>query len=93
MEYPVITTKKYRKALRRLNKHKGFSLECLEDVIDVLKSGASLPEKNRDHQLSGYLQKYRECHVRPDVLLLYEICDDVLVLVLINVGSHQEIFG
>ena len=49
-----------------------------------------LPERNRDHALSGNWSGYRECHVRPDLLLIYEMAEGVLRL--IRLGSHSELF-
>ncbi|MBI3633419.1 MAG: type II toxin-antitoxin system YafQ family toxin [Candidatus Vogelbacteria bacterium] len=91
--YGIVTTKKYRKSLRRLSRLKDFKLKKLNEVIVTLQSGGSLPESCHDHQLNGYLQKFRECHVQPDVLLLYQKHNDLLILVLVNVGDHQELFG
>ncbi|MEK7066635.1 MAG: type II toxin-antitoxin system YafQ family toxin [Patescibacteria group bacterium] len=93
MNYSVIPLKRYCKALVRLNRRKGFSRRRLEEVIHILQSGGVLPVKHCDHQLTGDLKKYRECHVQPDVLLVYEIRADVLILILVNIGDHQEIFG
>ena len=52
-----------------------------------------LPNKNRDHDLSGDWIGHRECHILPDWLLIYRIEDDVLVLTLARTGSHSDLFG
>jgi len=49
--------------------------------------------RNRDHALSGEWHGYRECHIKGDLLLVYQIHDDVLVLVLVDIGSHPQLFG
>lgn len=61
-------------------------------VINTLASGKPLSVKHRDHKLSGEFSMYRECHIKPDLLLIYQIKNDILVLVLINIGSHSELF-
>ena len=45
-----------------------------------------------DHDLTGNYKGTRECHIEPDWLLIYEICGDVLVLMLYRLGSHSELF-
>jgi mRNA interferase YafQ len=51
-----------------------------------------LPEKYHDHALSGDWFGYRECHVKPDLLLIYKKPDDK-VLRLARLGSHSGLFG
>lgn len=64
----------------------------LEDIIYLLAAGHPLPEKNRDHALSGNWSGHRECHIQPDWLLLYIIEEDILVLTLIHTGTHSNLF-
>ena len=52
-----------------------------------------LPEKNRDHALTGDWIGHRECHIQPDWLLIYRIEDNVLVLTLARTGSHSDLFN
>ena len=61
------------------------------EVLNLLVKGAELPEKYRDHQLTGNLNGYRECHIKPDLLLMYAQYDDELHLA--RLGSHSELFG
>ena len=68
-------------------------IELLEQVVALLSMGEPLPEKNRDHDLSGDWVGHRECHILPDWLLIYRIEDDVLVLTLARTGSHSDLFG
>ena len=60
------------------------------DVIFKLLNGIELEEKYKDHPLKGSLKEFRECHIKPDLLLMYGIINDTLELV--NIGSHSEIF-
>lgn len=62
-------------------------------MITALASGAGMPQKYRDHQLKGVLSEYRECHVQGDLLVMYKIIDTEVVLVLVNVGTHNDLFG
>ena len=51
-----------------------------------------LPEKYKDHNLSGNYNKYRECHIEPDWLLIYKIEYDTLILTLVRTGTHSDLF-
>ena len=64
----------------------------LAAILDPLASDAPLPESCRDHPLSGEWSGHRECHVRPDLLLVYDK-PDKSTLLLERLGSHAELFG
>lgn len=80
--------KDYKLAIKR-----GMDIGLLEDVIAELASGIPLPEKNRDHALTGNWTGHRECHILPDWLLIYRIDDNILVLTLSRTGSHSDLFS
>lgn len=85
-------TAQFRKALKRVWRSGRFNREALGNVIDALARGEKLAPSFRDHELSGKLVNHHECHIRPDLLLLYRIEDDALVLALVNLGSHSDLF-
>ena len=63
----------------------------LASVISLLAEDKPLPERNRDHALGGEWQDFRECHLKPDLLLIYrKVGADILQLV--RMGSHSELF-
>jgi mRNA interferase YafQ len=64
----------------------------LSTVIDTLVSGSKLLPKYRDHGLKGEYLGYRECHIRGDVLLVYQIQKENMILALIEIGSHSYLF-
>lgn len=71
----------------------GRALEnLLRDVIVQLATDTPLPAKFRDHQLTQKLKDFRECHLRPDLLLMYEL-SGVDALKLVRLGSHSKLFG
>lgn len=80
--------KDYKLALKR-----NFDIELLDEIIRALSRGETLPEKNKDHELTGNWTGHRECHIQPDWLLIYRIEDDVLVLTLSRTGSHSDLFS
>jgi len=59
-------------------------------VIKQLQLGETLPEKYVDHRLSGDWENYRDCHVKPDLVLIYKI--DSSSLKLARIGAHSELF-
>jgi len=66
--------------------------DALKPVLGALATDRPLEAKHRDHDLSGDWAGYRECHVKPDLLLIYRKSDaDTLRLALL--GSHSELFG
>jgi mRNA interferase YafQ len=69
---------------------KGLDL-VLKDVLDLLVAGKRMPVKLKDHPLRGEYFGTRECHIKPDLLLIYEKRGKS-VLVLIRLGSHSELF-
>ena len=75
--YNIRPTTKFQKDLKRVKK-RGFDISLLTDIIKKLAAGEPLPEKNREHQLSGDYTGCRECHITPDWLLIYEVDGDEL---------------
>ena len=91
-KYTVKPTTQFKKDYKLAMK-RGLDIGLLESVISDLAMGIPLPEKNRDHPLSGNWAGHRECHVLSDWLLIYRIEGDVLVLTLSRTGSHSDLFG
>ncbi|MDO8575411.1 MAG: type II toxin-antitoxin system YafQ family toxin [bacterium] len=82
----------YKRSLKRISKSGIFPRLELETVIKKIQAGEKLNIKYKDHALSGDLSGNRECHIRSDLLLIYRIENDNLVLVLVNIGSHASLF-
>ncbi len=68
----------FRKDFKRIVKH-GYNIQLLEDVIEILVDGKTLPEKYKDHSLTGDYKDCRECHITPDWLLIYQISNSELI--------------
>ncbi|ETD25176.1 type II toxin-antitoxin system YafQ family toxin [Helicobacter macacae] len=66
--------------------------DLTDALIDKLANGKTLEPKHNDHALNGNLQGTRECHIKPDLLLIYEKFDDILQLNALRVGSHSKLF-
>ena len=91
-KYTVKPTAQFRKDYKLAIK-RGLKIDLLENVVAALAMGETLPEKHKDHALSGNWVGHRECHILPDWLLVYRIEDDVLVLTLTRTGTHSDLFG
>lgn len=91
MKYAIRPTSKFQKDLKRAQK-RGYDISLLTDIIKKLAAGEKLPEKNRDHNLTGNYSGCRECHITPDWLLIYEIDNGELILYLTRTGSHSDLF-
>jgi len=62
----------------------------LQDVLDRLVADEALPTRCRDHALTGDWNDHRDCHIRPDLVLIYRLVgSDTLELV--RIGSHSEL--
>lgn len=92
MKRQIVVTNQFRKDYKQAMK-RGLKIELLDDVIRKLAEGKELPEKNRDHSLTGNWIGHRECHILPDWLLIYRIDNDVLILTLSRTGTHADLFG
>ena len=90
MIYKLALTSRFNKDLKKILK-RGYAMQELHNVINLLQAGINLPSKYRDHALVGNWTGHRECHVKPDWLLIYKVENEVLVLTLVRTGSHSDI--
>ncbi|MFH1178189.1 MAG: type II toxin-antitoxin system YafQ family toxin [bacterium] len=87
----VRMTSRFRKSLKKVSGSGSFNRRGLKKVVETLSSEKKLDKNYKDHSLSGDMVYHRECHIEFDLLLIYRIEEDNLVLV--NIGSHPELFG
>ena len=92
MKYTVKPTAQFERDYQRAVQ-KGRDMRPLKAVIAALAAGEPLPPENRDRPLSGRWAGYRECQVSPDLLLIYRIDGDILVLTLTRTGKRTELYG
>ncbi|HCN9385963.1 TPA: type II toxin-antitoxin system YafQ family toxin [Escherichia coli] len=85
----VILEKQFKKDAKK--RYLEFTTPAWAEVLNCLCNDLPLPEKYRDHELSGKLKGIRDCHVRPDLVLLYIRTGDEY-LQLVRIGSHSELF-
>lgn len=87
----IVYTAAFKKDFKRIFRSGRHDIALLEKIVALLANASPLPEKNLDHPLGNNWHGYRECHVKPDWLLIYKLEPDVLYLV--RTGSHAELFG
>jgi mRNA interferase YafQ len=87
--YSIFRTSSFKKQYKKLTINER---ELLKEVIILLAQKSVLDEKYKDHKLTGNFKDLRECHVKPDLLLIYKINDDILELALVQVGNHNSLF-
>lgn len=91
MKLTIVPTSQFKKDFKRIKK-RGYDLSELKEVLDKLANREELEQRNRDHALSGNYAGFRECHIKPDWLLVYAIDDDKLILTASRTGSHSDLF-
>ena len=84
-------TNKMKKDLKRVQK-RGKDISKLENILDMLANRQFLAKKHKDHQLSGDLSDFRECHIEPNWLLIYQINENELILYATGTGTHSDLF-
>ncbi len=91
MKYKIITPKKFQKKLDKCAK-RGLDLQKIKDVIAILANGMALPSQYRPHKLSGSYAGCWECHIQGDWVLVWQQDDEELILLLLDTGSHSDLF-
>ena len=87
IRYETSFKKDYKRIVKR-----GYDIRLFETVVELLANEQLLPEKYRDHSLSGDYAGFRECHITPDWLLIYRIDNHELILQLTRTGTHSDLF-
>lgn len=84
-------TSRFKKDYKLMLK-RGMNAAQFETVVELLRRCQPLPERYRDHDLSGDYAGFRECHILPDWLLVYRVEEDRLLLTLFRTGTHSDLF-
>jgi len=87
----IFLSSKFKKDFKLVQK-RNYNAEELETVVNILREEKTLPVKYKDHALHGDYEGFRECHILPDWLLIYQIKKDKLILLLVRTGSHSDLF-
>ena len=87
----LVYTSQFKKDYKLAQK-RHVDIDELFKVISMLQKQEPLPEEKRDHSLVGNYKGYRECHVRPDLLLIYKVKKEELELLLFRIGTHSDLY-
>ena len=90
-KYVVRATNRFKKAAKRMAK-RGKDSQKLKDVVEILAKGLSLADAYKDHPLIGNWSGHRELHIEPDWLLIYKIEKNILILELVDTGTHSDLY-
>lgn len=91
MTRTIELTTRFKRDYKRVLKTDPTLQDKLAQVIELLANDANLPERLSDHPLQGEWKGFRDCHVRPDLVMIYAKSDGILSLA--RLGSHSELFG
>ncbi len=92
MKYIVQTTKKFDRAFA-LCKRRNYPMQRLLDVVNLLSENGNLPRQYKPHKLKNFPGNNTwECHIQPDWLLVWEQNDTQLTLLMLDTGTHSDIF-
>lgn len=87
---PVEITGRFKRDYKREKRSDARLDAILQPVLDMLIMDAVLPPNLSDHLLTGDWKGYRDCHIKPDLVLIYRKTEEALVLA--RIGSHSELF-
>ncbi len=93
-KYGIVASNKFNKQLKKIKKQ-GKDIKKINIVVKKLANGETLETKYKDHALNDtkYYKNCRECHVEPDWLLIYKYENDIIILYLVETGSHADLFN
>ncbi|TLD83231.1 type II toxin-antitoxin system YafQ family toxin [Helicobacter sp. MIT 11-5569] len=93
MIYAIKRAKDFKKSFKKLDaKYQEIAMEFIYALAHDAIDDKTLINQYRDHQLKGDYKGYRECHIKPDLLLIYKKQRGVLILTCVDIGSHSELF-
>ena len=87
----IVLSNQFKKDLKLISK-RGYDIKLLSEVVNKLASCIPLEEKYCDHALAGEYAGFRECHIKPDWLLVYRTNEKELILFLSRTGTHSDLF-
>lgn len=89
MKFEIIYANAFKRAFKKLS---NADKDKVSAILARLANNEVLEPKYRDHALSGDLKGCRDCHIKPDLVLIYAKDKKTLELLALDIGSHSEIF-
>lgn len=92
--YKLSTSNKFLKDLKLLKRRSPKDFDLLQKVVTVLveHGHTGLEKKHKAHRLKGNYNGYWECHIKPDLLLIWDENDKIMLLELVRTGTHSDLF-
>ncbi|KGE14432.1 type II toxin-antitoxin system YafQ family toxin [Sphingobacterium deserti] len=92
--FQIVASTKFLKDLKLLKKRSRADFDLLEAFITKLSISGheGVDKKHRPHKLKGEYSGYWECHVKPDLLLIWNENSEILLLELVRTGTHSDLF-
>ena len=89
----IIQSKQFKRDYKKVASSGRYAVNDVLTVVELLARDKPLLVKHRDHALRGELAGYRECHIKPDLLSIYEKTNSEEQLLLVRIGSYSELFS
>ena len=89
--YKIVALNRFEKDIKLLKKRK-IDMGLISAVVSDLANDKKLDAKYKDHALTGNYEGCRECHIKPDLLLIYKKNKTEIILYLIRTGTHSDLF-
>ena len=87
--YKISYAKGFKKDFKKLTQNEQ---DKTLQILERLANNETLESKYKDHALSGELNGIRDCHIKPDLILLYKKDNEILEILALRVGSHSDLF-
>ncbi len=89
--YSVRYTAQFKKDLKLCVK-RGLDIDLIRTAITILAENGKLPQSYKPHVLHGKRDGQWECHIKPDWLMVWEQSDEELTILMLNTGTHSDLF-
>ena len=92
--FEIVYTGKFKKDLKRIGRRNIQDLSLAEGAVKLLneKGVAGIPKKMRPHRLKGNYEDNWECHIKPDLLIIWFQMESPKTIRLIRIGTHSDLF-
>ena len=76
----------------KLAQKSGYDLSEFEELVNLLRNQKPLDPKYKDHPLKGKLKNHRDFHLHPNLVVIYRVYNDELILEMVRMGTHSDLF-
>ena len=92
--YKLVETSRFRKDVKRIFKRSRYDFEMTFEVLEILKLKGvdGVPITMKSHRLKGNYRDNWECHIKPDLLIIWIQIEAPKTIKLIRLGSHSDLF-